>query len=185
MEAILMVAAAGFAVAGVVVPFVASCVVVRKILAKQAVREDLHREESRKRDENMANQELSHQRERRELSYLHREERAALNKRLADQEVYHQTERRELYERIQSAPVYTEPLLTGRVESGRDKGRSEAVDPDEMSPEELAKIGVLANSDGGFIDLRSKDKDLFETVKGLLFFREETEKEKKELADSA
>lgn len=173
MEAILMVAAAGFAVAGVVVPFVMSCVAVRNLLAKQDEREKLHLNERVKLNEVMVAQ-----------ADLHRKERDALNKRLADQEVYHQTERRELYERIQSAPVYTQPLLTGGGESGTDKGRSEAVDPDDMSPEDLAKIGVMPNSDGGFIDLRSKDKDLFETVKGLLFFREETEKEKKELADS-
>ncbi len=175
METILMVLA-GFGAGSVILSLV-SFWLIHGILTRQKQR-DTERES------------LCH-RERIDLSgrmaaaeSLHREEVGKLNQRLADQEVYHQTERRELYERIQQAQVYTEPLLTGRVESGTPNGRSAAVDPDDMSPEDLAKIGVMPNSDGGFIDLRSKDKDLFETVKGLLFFREEAEKKKKELAES-
>ena len=178
MEMVLAIVT-GVAATGVVVQGVASYFLTYRILAR---RESLHRNQ-------VAEREKIHREEREAQGTLYILERdrqnkrlEVLDKRLADQEVYHQTERRELYERIQSMPVYTEPLLTGRGGSGTNKGRSAAVDLDDMPLEELAKIGVLANSDGGFIDLWSKDKDLFETVKGLLFFREETEKEKKDLA---
>ncbi len=154
MEMVLAIVT-GLAAAGVVVQGVTSYLMTQKILAKQDEREELHRKERERMDE-----------------------------RLTDQQNLHYRERRELYERIQAAPVNVVPLLTEVGESGTDKGSAGTKDPDELSPEELAKIGVVSNSDGGFIDLRSKDKQLCDTVKDLLFFREEAEKEKKAIAAS-
>ena len=125
---------------------------------------------------------LAKQSRREELYY---KGQAGLYETMAEQEGAHQTERRELYQRIQGSPVYVEPLLTREGGSGMDKGNGpEIKDPDQMSPEELARIGVVQNADGGFIDTRSKDKGLYDTAKDLLFFREEATKEKESVANA-
>ena len=183
METILMAVAVGFA-GGLVIQSVVLCVLVRKLLAKQSDREDLHLKERVKLNEVMVAQADIYQGKRAANDAFYREERAELNKRLADQEGYHQTERRELYERIQAAPVYTEPLLTGGGESGTDKGEAEVPNLEELSAEELAKMGIGANSSGEYVDVRSDSKPMYETVKDLLWFREEAEREKKAVADA-
>ena len=177
-------AVAGVAAAVVVIISAVFFLLIRGTIAEQREREE-------KYEERLTSQAKLYQWERDWLrkafdsqTELHQKEGAKFQQRLVEQERLHQTERRELYERIQGAPVNTVPLLTGEDESGTDKGVAGTKDPDEMSPEELAKIGVVSNSDGGFIDLRSKDKQLCDTVKDLLFYRKEAEKEKKEIAAS-
>ncbi len=164
MEMVLAIVT-GVAAAGVVIQGMASYMLTQR-------REERHQDQVAEREK------------------IHRMERDRQNKRLeqldnrlVEQERFHQTERRELYERIQQAQVYTEPLLTGGAGSGTDKGSEPRGQDSEVMPaEELARLRIQENSDGGFIDTTSGV--LYENVKALLYYRQEAEKEKKDVADA-
>lgn len=176
MESIVATVA-GFAI-GILIQSLAALWVIRGINSKQSIREELHRAERMRQNERMSDQVGLYYKERADLHKRLDEQ----DKRLVEQERLHQTERRELYERIQGgAPVYTQPLLTGDQEKGKNKGAARDLDSDDMSPEQLARLKIQENSDGGFID--TVTGVLYENVKALLHYRQEAVEEKKGLTE--
>lgn len=191
MEAIIQAVAAGF-VGGLVIQTLVTFWMIHWILTRQKQRdteretlcyqerrdlsekltaaEDFHRGERAKLDERVTNQ-----------AKLYQLERDKLNHAMAAQTDIHQRERRELYERLQGTPVHIESLLTDEGELGKNKGVARDQDSDEMSPEQLARLKIQENSDGGFIDMNTGV--LYENVKALLHYRQEAVEEKKGLTE--